>query len=231
MVGRATVERIAALSKGLAGASLLLLAACASPAVDDGAGRMVDLPDRWDPIDIGDADLDLPLRSPFEISDLRERVGAHQIFENLYTFQGVSGYLVTSRVFFGHFSKNTATEVAEIDAFLSFAEERNLVQRRQLTLAPVRPFRHPRLHGTGYYTKAVSPLRHEDCFIVRVGYLLVEYSSVERKPEDIDTIVAGVLCSDNLDEAAVLTLLSRLEVVEDRDDFRKVLSQRRIGTI
>ena len=216
---------------GLALALGLLLAACAGPQVDDGSGRIIDMPERWDPIDIGEADLDLPLRSPFEISDLRERVGAQQIFENLYSFQGVSGYLVTSRVFFGHFSENAAGEVSDRDAFLGFAKGQPIVERRRLTLAPVKPFSHPDLHSVGYYTKAASELRHEDCFILRIGYLLVEYSSFEREPADIDTIVAGTLCSDDLDEAELLTLLSRLKVVKDRKDFRKALSKRRIGTI
>jgi len=216
----------------LAGAALLLLLpACATPEADNSDERIVDLPEKWDPIDIGEADLDLPLRSPFEIAELRERVGAHQLFQNLYTFQGVDGYLVTSRVFFGHFSDNASSEVSDLKDFLSFAEAQPIVRRRKLTLAPVKPFRHPDLHSAGYYTKATSELRREDCFILRIGTRLVDYSSVEREPEDIDTIVAGTLCSDRLDEAALLTLLSRLEVVRNREDFRKALSQRRVGTI
>lgn len=212
-------------------ALLLLLSACATPEVDDGSGRSIDLPEKWDPIDIGEADLDLPLRSPFEITELRERVGAYQIFQNLYSFQDFSGYLVTSRVFVGQFSENASAEIDDLKDFLSFAEEQPIIRRRKLTLAPVKPFKHPDQHAVGYYTKATSELRHEDCLVLRIGTLLVEDSAAAREPEDIDTIVAGTLCSDRLDEAALLALLSRLEVVRNRDDFRKALSQRRIGTI
>ena len=217
--------------RGLAAAALALLAACAGPGAGGDDERLVDLPEEWDPIDIGEADLDLPLRSPFGISELKERVGARQIFENLYTFEDVTGYLVTSRVFFGHFSENAATEVGDLEDFRSFAEDQGLVRRRRLELASVKPFRHPEHYSSGYYTRAISPLGSRDCFVLRVGYLLVEYSSFEREPEDIDTVLYGTLCSPQLDETRLLALLTQVQVVEDRDVFRKALSKRRIGTI
>lgn len=215
----------------LAGALALLLAACAGSDVDDGRGRTIELPAEWDPVDIGEADLDLPLRTPFEIRELRQRVGALQLFQNLYSFQGVNGYLMTSRVFVGRFSGNAAAEIGDQEDFLNFAEAQSIVRRRNLTLEPVEAFRHPRLHSTGYYTRASAERRGETCFVVRVGFLLTEDSFVEREPDDIDTIVAGTLCSLEMDEDILLALLTRLQVVRDRDGFREALSKRRIGTI
>lgn len=217
--------------KVLAASLLLLLTACATPGAGDGSGRTIAMPDDWNQIDIGEADLNLPLNSPFEINELRERVGGHQLFENLYTFHGLSGFVVTSRVFFGQFADNPAREVKDRQHFLRYARSLPLVERRKLKVGTPRVFRHPELRSSGFYAKALSELRHEDCFIVRIGYLLVDYNSFESEPGDIDTIVYGLLCSDRLDEAALLTLLTELQVVRDRENFRKALSKRGIGTI
>ncbi|NIA71040.1 hypothetical protein HBA54_20785 [Pelagibius litoralis] len=214
---------------GFALATGLLLAACATP--DDGNERIVALPDVWDPIDLAEADLTLPLSSPFEIDELRERVGAHQLFENLYTFHGLKGFIVTSRVFFGQFARNPTRDVKDPDEFLRYAKGLSMVERRRLRVGSAKPFKQPDLHGAGFYTKALSETRHEDCFIFRIGYLLVDSRNFEREPDAMDTIVTGSLCADKLDEAALLTLLAQIEVVRDRDDFRKALSRSKIGTI
>ncbi len=215
----------------IAAALLLMLSACATAEVDDGNGRFIALPDEWDTIDIGEADLDLPLGSPYEIDELRQRVGAHQIFENLYTFHGVNGFLITSRVFFGEFARNPSLEIRDEQDFLRFARTLPTVESRRLTVGSARPFGNPDKGSTGYYTKAISELRHEDCFIFRFGYHLVDYSSFGSDPESIDTIVTGQLCGDDLDEAGLLTLLAEVKVVEDRAHFREALSRRKIGTI
>lgn len=214
---------------GLALAAGLLLAGCAATEPEDPNGRIVALPQTWDEIDIGEADLDLPLTSPFEISELRERVGAYQLFENYYSFHGVNGFLVTSRVFLGHFAKNPTREVRDAEDFLRFARGLPVVEGRGLTVGSAKSFKLPDLRSEGFYTKAISEQRHEDCFIFRVGYLLVGQSPV--KGDDMDTIVVGQLCGDDLDEAAVLDLLARVKVVKDRDQFRQALSRRKIGTI
>ena len=215
----------------IAAALLLVLGACAAPDVNDGNGHLVALPAEWDPIDIGEADLDLPLDSPYEIDELRERIGAYQLFENLYTFHGVNGFLVTSRVFFGAFARNPSLEIRDEEDFLRFAKSLPAVESRRLTVGSAKRFGNPDKGSTGYYTKAISELRHEDCFIFRFGYHLVDYSSFDSDPDSIDTIVTGQLCGDDLDEAALLTLLANVNVVEDREDFRKALSRRKIGTI
>lgn len=215
----------------IAAALLLILGACATADVDDGNGRLVALPDEWDTIDIGEADLDLPLGSPYEIDELRQRVGAYQLFENLYTFHGVNGFLITSRVFFGEFARNPSLEVRDEDDFLRFARSLPAVESRRLTVGSAKRFGTPDKGSTGYYTKAISDLRHEDCFIFRFGYHLVDYSSFDSDPDSIDTIVTGQLCGDDLDEAALLTLLADVKVVEDREHFRKALSRSKIGTI
>ena len=215
----------------IAAALLLMLGACATAEVDDGNGRLVALPDEWDTIDIGEADLDLPLGSPYEIDELRQRVGAYQLFENLYTFHGVNGFLITSRVFFGEFARNPSLEIRDEDDFLRFAKSLPAVESRRLTVGSAKRFGNPDKGSTGYYTKAISELRHEDCFIFRFGYHLVDYSSFESDAESIDTIVTGQLCGDDLDEAGLLTLLAEVKVVEDREHFRKALSRRKIGTI
>ncbi len=214
---------------GLALAAGLLLSACAAAEPEDPNGRIVDLPQTWDEIDIGEADLDLPLTSPLEIDELRERVGAYQLFENYYTFHGVNGFLVTSRVFFGKFALNPTREVRDAEDFLRFAKGLSVVERRKLRVGSAKPFKLPEQRSEGFYTKAISEQRDDDCFIFRVGYLLAG----DRTPggDAMDTIVIGQLCGDDLDEAALLGLLARMKVVEDRDQFREALSRRKIGTI
>lgn len=215
----------------LAMASLLWLAACAAPGNGETDEHFVELPDKWDRIDLAEADLTLPLTSPLEISALQKRVGEHQVYENLYTFRGVKGYVLTSRVFFGHYSAKVSARLADSDDFAQFAAENPTLQRRDLELATPRSFKHPDQRSRGFYGKALAENRHEDCFVARIGYLLVDYNSVKRQPGAVDTLVVAVLCSDDLDEAALLTLLGDVAVVEDRAKFRKDLSRRGIGTI
>ena len=222
-------RRVAA--KALAMASLLWLAACAAPGNGETDEHFVDLPDKWDRIDLAEADLTLPLTSPLEISALQKRVGEHQVYENLYTFHGITGYVLTSRVFFGHYSAKVSERLADSADFAQFAEDNPTLQRRDLELAKPRSFKHPQQRSRGFYSKALAENRHEDCFVARIGYLLVDYNSVKRQPGAVDTLVVAVLCSDDLDEAALLTLLGEIAVVENRDKFRRDLSRRGIGTI
>ena len=93
------------------------LAACAAEPVDDGAGRSVDMPLAWDTIDLAEADLTLPLITPLEINSLGKRIGEGQVFQNLYTFQGLRGYMLTSRVAFGHYSKRVSGELRSASDF------------------------------------------------------------------------------------------------------------------
>ena len=213
----------------VASAALLALTGCATE--EPAAERFVDMPDGWQTIDLAEADLTLPLTLPFEIRRLGKRVGEGQVFENLYTFNGVKGFVLTSRVFFGQYSENVMLEMRSSQTFHSFASEMPEVRRRKMTVGKVFGFGNQDLNTVGHYTVAISEPRHERCFIARVGYRLVEYNAVTRGPGDIDTIVVAQLCGDRLDEKALLDLLRDVEAVEDRAAFRKVLSKRSIGTI
>jgi hypothetical protein len=211
------------------GALFALLTACAMP--DEGGERFVDMPDDWETVDLAEADLTLPLTLPFEIRHLGKRIGEGQIFENLYSFNGVKGFVLTSRVFFGHYSENTMLQLRRSATFHSFAEDLPEVQRRSLKVGKVFGFSNQDPNTVGHYTVAVSEPRHESCFIARVGYRLVDYNAVARAPGDIDTIVVVQLCDDRLDEETLVDLLRGVEAVEDREAFRQALSRRAVGTI
>jgi len=95
-------------------AGLVALAACATEPSDDGSGRFVDMPLDWDEIDLAQADLNLPLVVPLEIASLGRRIGEGQVFENLYTFHGVKGYVLTSRVAFGSWSERYREQLGSL---------------------------------------------------------------------------------------------------------------------
>ena len=213
----------------LAGAILLTAAACAAPEED--GERFIDMPDSWKTIDLAEADLTLPLDLPFQIRRLGKRVGEGQVFENLYAFNGVKGYLLTSRVFFGHYSENTMLKLRRAQTFHSFAEDLPEVRRRKLKIGTVQGFSNGDPNTVGHYTLAAAGPLQERCFIARVGYRLVEYSAIERQPGAIDTIVIALLCGDRVEPDALVALLRDVAVVEDRDAFREALSKRPIGTI
>ena len=224
-MGRGVTVRILAL------AGLLALAACATEPADDDAGRLIDMPLDWDDIDLAEADLTLPLITPLEINSLGKRVGEGQVFENLYTFQGLRGYLLTSRIVFGHYSNRVSDELRTGAAFNKYAEELSLPPGGKMELGQVHRFENGDARTAGFYTRASAEPYHSRCFIARIGYLLVDYASVERKPDSVDTIVEVLLCGKLPSDEAMLAFLGRLQAVENRADFRAKLSQSTIGTI
>jgi hypothetical protein len=209
----------------------LALAACATQPVDDGAGRTIEMPIEWQSIDLAEADLTLPLITPIGIGTLGKRSGEGQVFENLYTFHGVKGYLLTSRIAFGHYTERVSERLRSVQAFKSFAEELSLPPGGKMTVGKVTRFDNGDPHTLGFYATASAEPYHHRCFVARVGYLLVDYASVKREPDSVDTIVEVLLCGHLPQEAVLLELLGSLKAVDNRAAFRRELSRRPIGTI
>ena len=212
-------------------AILLGLTACASEPVDDGTGRTVDMPIEWDSIDLAEADLTLPLATPVEISTLGKRVGEGQVFENLYTFHGLKGYVLTSRIAFGSYTERFSKSLRSLGDFKAYAAELSLPPGGEMTVLEARPFLNGKPLTRGYVATATAAPYHDRCFVARIGYLMVDYASVERAPDSIDTIVEALLCGNLPKEAALLEMLMKVKAVEDRAAFRRELSRRPIGTI
>jgi hypothetical protein len=211
-------------------AALFALAACAGPE-DDGGEHFIEMPLKWESIDLGQADLTLPLAAPLEIATLDKRIGEGQVFENLYTFHGLKGYVLTSRIVFGSYSERTSARLRSGGDFKLYAEDLSLPPGGKMQIAEVRRFTTADPHTQGYYGKGAAPPYHDRCFIARIGYLMVDYTSVERAPDAVDTIVDVVLCGDLPKDSALLDLLQQVRAVENREKFRQDLSKRRIGTI
>lgn len=212
-------------------AGLLALTACATQPVDDDRGRTVDMPLEWDAIDLAEADLTLPLVTPMEINSLGKRVGEGQVFENLYTFQGLRGYLLTSRIAFGHYTNRISDELRTGRLFHDYAEELSLPPGGKMKLEQIHRFENGDPRTKGFYTRASAEPYHSRCFIARIGYLMVDYASIEREPESVDTIVEVLLCGNLPSDEAMLDFLGRLKAVENRAEFRSRLSKSTIGTI
>lgn len=222
---RAVAGRVAAL------AALVALAGCASEPVDDGNGRPIDFPQESEAIDLGDTDLTLPLESPLAISAVSERVSEGQVFENLYAFHQVTGFLRSSRIVFGYFSDNTARSLRHQGFFEAFAGQLSPPSGDALELGPVYRFENSDSHTQGFYAFAGEDPYFDSCFIARIGYLLVDYASVPAEEDSVDTIVEVFLCGDLPPKQRMLNFLAQLKTVEDRDAYRRELSKRAIGTI
>lgn len=208
---------------------LLALAACTAP--DDADSERFVLFEDPETIDLAETDLTLPLTSPLEISAVRERVGEGQVFENLYSFHHVKGYIRTSRVVFGHFSTNVSSELREEDAFRRFVAGRSLPPADKLEVGKVFRFENGDPHTLGYYSLATAAPYHRDCFVARIGYRLVDYASIEREPDSVDTVVEAFLCGRLPAQSVLLEFLASARAVTDRAAYRRELSRRAIGTI
>lgn len=218
-------------AKALAAACLLLLAACAAAPEDDGSGRTVDMPQEWESIDLADADLTLPLVTPLEIASLGRRVGEGQVFENLYTFHGVKGYVLTSRVVFGGYTERYSKSLRSMQDFRSFAADLTLPPGGRIEVRDARAFLNGQPLTRGFIAEAAAPPYHDRCFVARVGYRMVDYASVRREPDSVDTVVQAVLCGALPRHTKLLEMMIKVRTVEDRAAFRRALSRNPIGTI
>lgn len=205
--------------------SLLALAACA--AEEERGERFVSFPEEAKTIDLAETDLALPLDSPLEIRRVRERIGEGRVLENVYSFVDVKGYLRSSRVFFGHYSDNTSRSLRHQGFFEAFARDDD----DRFELGPVHRFQSDDPHTQGFYAYAGRDGDPDECFIARVGYLLVDYASVEREADSVDTLVQMVLCGDLPRTPVLLDFLAKVRKVEDRDAYRRALSKSTTGTI
>lgn len=216
----------------LAAVLLMGLAACATEEpVDDGSGRTVEMPLEWDDIDLAEADLTLPLTAPLEIGSLGKRVGEGQVFENLYRFHRLKGYVRTSRVVFGSYTERFSKTLRSLEDFKAYAGELRLPPGGGVTVLEARPFQDGKPSTRGYVATATIPPYHDRCFIARIGYVMVDYASVQRDPDSVDTVVQALLCGKLPTEAALLEMLTKVQAVEDRAAFRRELAKRPIGTI
>jgi hypothetical protein len=223
----ATAQRL----KALALACVMALSACATAEEEAGSERLIEFPLESETIDLGDTDLTLPLDSPFVINSVRERVSEGQVFENLYTFQELRGYIRTARVFFGHYSQNTVRRLRSLHSFQDHARELSLPPGGVMKLGKTGRFEDHKRETLGFYAMASAEPYHSRCFIARVGYLLVDYASIEREPGSVDTIIDVLLCGKLPPEAEMVEFLGRLRAVENREAYRRELSRRAIGTI
>ena len=185
----------------------------------------------WDEIDLAEADLTLPLATPVEIATLGKRIGEGQIFENLYTFHGLKGYVLTSRVAFGSYTERFSKTLRSLSDFKAYAEELTLPPGGEITVLQARPFLNGEALTRGYVAKATAPPYHDRCFIARIGYVMVDYASVEREADSVDTVVEALLCGNLPRETALLEMLMKVKAVEDRAAFRRELAKTPIGTI
>ncbi len=221
----------AATGKTAALAAALALAACAGEPVDDGSGRPINFPQESEAIDLAETDLTLPLDSPFEISVVRERVSEGQVFENVYKFHHLKGFVRTSRIIFGHYSRNTSSDLRTARAFRDYVGDLSIPPADELEPGQVRRFDNGDPHTLGYYAFASAEPYHPRCFVARVGYLLVDYASVKREPDSVDTIVEVFLCGKLPSEEVLLDFLAKVKTVDDREAYRRELSRRTVGTI
>ena len=222
--------RRSATGGALAVAVVLVLAACAAQPEED-SERFVAFPLESETIDLAETDLTLPLTSPLEISVVRERVGEGQIFENIYRFHSVKGYIRTSRVVFGHFSDNVSSELRQAGDFERFAGELSVPPGGKLDFGRVYRFENGDPHTLGFYTLAAAEPYHRSCFVARVGYRLVDYASVKREPDSVDTVVEALLCGRLPAKSVLLGFLATVKAVENRESYRRELSKRPVGTI
>ncbi len=210
----------------------LVLAACATEPAEDGSGRPINFPQESEAIDLAETDLTLPLDSPLEISAVRERVSEGQVFENVYKFHEVKGYLRTSRVIFGHFSADTSRSLRHQGFFEAFAGDRlSAPQNEGMELGPVYRFQNGESHTQGFYAFAGEDPYFDSCFVARVGYLLVDYASVPADEDSVDTVVEVLLCGALPPKDVLLDFLAHVKTVDDREAYRHELSKRAIGTI
>ncbi len=215
----------------LAAVGLLALAACATEPADDGSGHPINFPQESEAIDLAETDLTLPLDSPLEISAVSERVGEGQVFENIYRFHEATGFLRTSRVVFGHFSANTSRSLRHQGFFEAFAADFSTPSGEELELGSVYRFRNGDRHTQGFYVFAGEDPYFDSCFVARIGFLLVDYASVKREEDSVDTMVEVFLCGALPPEKVLLDFLAQVKTVEDRSAYRHELSKRAIGTI
>ena len=227
------------ISKTVALAALLALTACATGPEDSG-GRYVEKPQEWKAIDLTEADLNLPLVAPLEIASLERRTSDGQKHEDIYTFQGVKGYVKTSRLASGIFPESYASS-------LKAGRPRSNTYIAGLSLPPadrvVAPYPWAFLNGKsldgkflsrGFTAEGSARPYYSQCFIARTAYLMVDLEAIKRTPDAIDTVVEVLLCGNRGDLPTyneLVQMLARIEAVEDRDTFREELARRGIGTI
>jgi len=198
----------------------------------EGIDPYVAAPGEWEPIDLSEADLTLPLVSPFKIANLDRRAGDDRMREEIYTFHGIKGYVKTSRMTAGTFPEPFAKSLGSAADFRAFVAELRLPPGGKVSTGFLEPvssgqFYAQRALSRGFATRPTSRLSPgENCFVARAAYLLVDVEAIKHSPEAIDTVVEVLLCGDLLPRRNLAYMLARVRKVENRDTFRQELAQR-----
>lgn len=144
---------------------------------------------------------------------------------------GSCGYVRTSRIVFGSYTERFSETLRSRDNFKVYAATLHLPPGGEVTLLEVRAFSDAKPTTRGYVAAATIPPYHDRCFIARIGYVMVDYASVKRDPDSVDTIVRALLCGNLPSESTLVEMLTKVRAVEDRAAFRRALARRPIGTI
>lgn len=226
--GRQT--RLGTTAKAAALAALLALTACATEPVNDDSGRFVEMPGKWETIELAEADLTLPLVAPLEIASLRRRVDESHTVEDVYAFQGIEGYVKTTRTASGIYPEAYANQLrAGKPRSNDFIAGLSLPSADKVIAFPYAflngKSRDGRFLSRGFTADGSAPPYHDDCFVARTAYLMVDLTAIERTEDAVDTVVEVLLCGKLPKHTALVQMLMQVEVVRDRLSFREALSR------
>ena len=98
---------------------------------------------------------------------MRKRVSEGRVFENVYKFHSVEGYLRTSRVVFGYFSDNTSRSLRHQGFFEAFADDLAIPENGDEEIGPVYRFQNGDPHTQGFYAFTGEDPYFDSCFVAR----------------------------------------------------------------
>ncbi|MGD1880672.1 MAG: hypothetical protein ACFB13_24620 [Kiloniellaceae bacterium] len=214
--------------------SLTLAACAAAPA---GGGRYVENPAAWKTIDLAEADMTLPLVTPIEIASLERQEHGSQERREIYTFQGVEGYVKTTRRIAGAYPETYVQSLKAGYAARPYIAQLSLPSADRIKTQVNWAFLNGKsLDGKflsrGFTAEGAAPPRYDNCFVARTAYLMVDLEAIKRTPDAVDTVVEVLLCGNRGDLPPyndMVKMLAQIDVVADRDTFRQELADRTAG--
>jgi hypothetical protein len=231
MATRSGQARLRKLRAAGALAVLTTLAACTG--AQTGGSSYVENPSEWKTIDLAEADLTLPLVAPLEIASLERRADSSRELQEIYTFQGIEGYVKTTRRIAGAYPEAYAQSIKAGYAAKPYIAGLSLPAVDRIESQVAWAFLNGKSHdgkflSRGFTTEGSAPPRYDHCFIARTAYLMVDLEAIKRTPDAVDTVVEVLLCSNRGDlprYTALVQMLARIDVVADRDAFRRELAR------
>lgn len=191
--------------------SVVLLSACTSP--QDQVRSGVVLEGEWQPISVGQADLNLPSKIHLAVSSLHRRSDTDLAVQDLYGFdgsEGIKGYIVAIRNPDSELPESTMLQMRQIRLFHSLVNSLPQARQYNLQIGPTYGrFTNGHPHSVGHYTIAPSMSGQEACFVALVGMLLVEDKGVQLSPGAIDTQIMAVLCGRQINEESWVAALKK----------------------